>query len=91
MAELHKIHLRHFGFDEDSLDRVQVIEDAIREVGDRRARHAEALADSRAEKVAAQRERIKELESLGVGRAVKFAVGQRIRSRRAVGDEGKRP
>jgi hypothetical protein len=91
LAELHKIHLRHHGFDEESLDRVQEIEDAAHEAADRRTRHALALAASRAETVAAQRERIKELESLGVGRAVRFAVGQRLRARRTVDDEGSRP
>jgi hypothetical protein len=91
IAELHKIHLRHFGFDEDSWDRVEEIEDAAREAGDRRWRHAQALADSRGDTVARQRERIEELERLGVGRAVKFAVGQRLRARRTTNEEGMRP
>ena len=82
LAELHKIHLRHSDVDTDVQDRLQEIEDAAREAGDRRWRHAQALADSRGEIVARQQERIEELESLGVGRAVRFAVGQRLRARK---------
>jgi Family of unknown function (DUF6270) len=91
LAELHKIHLRHSGVDADLQDRVQEIEEAAREAGDRRWRHAQALADSRGEIVARQKERIEELESLGVGRAVKFALGQRLRARRAIDEEEAQP
>ena len=87
LAEMHKIHLRHSGVDADVQDRIREIEDAVRESGDRRWRHAKALADSRGEIMAEQRKRIEQLESLGVGRAVKFAVGQRWRTRRATDEE----
>ena len=87
LAELHKIHLRRSAVDADVQDRIREIEDAVRESGDRRWRHAQALADSRGETVAEQRERIEHLESLGVGRAVKFAVGQRLRARKAIDEE----
>jgi hypothetical protein len=87
LAELHKIHLRHSSLDPDVQDRMREIEDAVRESGDRRWRHAQALADSRGEVVAEQRARIEYLESLGPGRAVKFAIGQRLRARRATNEE----
>lgn len=91
IAELHKIHLRHFGFDDGSWDRVKQIEDAARGVGDLQRRHADALADSHAATVARQRERIDELEQLSVGRAVKFAVGQRLRTRKTTDKRGVKP
>jgi hypothetical protein len=91
LAELHKIHVRRTATDADLPDRVEAIEDAARESADRRWRQAQALAASRAETVTEQRQRIAELESLGVGRAVKFAVGQRLRARKAPDDQGTKP
>jgi hypothetical protein len=91
LAELHKIHLRRSDLATDVQDRIREIEDAARESGDRRWRQARAAADSYADTVAQQRERIDELERLGVGRAVRFAVGQRLRARRTPTDEGTRP
>lgn len=91
LAELNKIHLRHAGPGADVYERVEQIERAARESGERLARHAQALADRRGETVSRQRRRIEELETLGVGRAVKFAVGQRLRARKAGDEKGKRP
>ena len=91
LAELNKIHLRHAGPGADVYERVEQIERAARESGERLSRHAQALADSRGETVSRQRRRIEELETLGVGRAVKFAVGQRLRARKAGDEKGKRP
>ena len=91
LAEMNKIHLRHAGPDADVVARVEQIETAARESGERRWRQARTLADSRGETVSRQRRRIEELEGLGVGRAVKFAVGQRLRARKAVDEKGTRP
>lgn len=91
LAELHKIHLRHSGLDSDVLDRFAEIEDAAWESGERRRRHAQALADSRGRTTAQQQARIDHLESLGVGRAMKFAVGQRLRARRDTEEKGRKP
>jgi hypothetical protein len=84
LAEMHKIHLRHSSADTDLPDRIREIEDAVREVGEARLRPVRAVAARRARIVAEQRERIEQLESLGIGRAVKFAVGQRLRARKAI-------
>jgi hypothetical protein len=91
LAELNKIHLRHAGPGPDLDDRVAQIERAARESGERRWRQAQAVAEKRGEIVTRQRRRIEELEGLGPARAVKFAVGQRLRARKGAGGKGTKP
>jgi hypothetical protein len=55
---------------------------------DRPGRNAVRRSEAGARTITQQQERIEELESLSVGRAVKFAVGQRLRARKAVDEEG---
>jgi hypothetical protein len=88
LAELLKIDLRRTGVDADLQERIRLIEEAARESGNLRVRNAKRLSDSRGRTITQQQERIEELESLSVGRAVKFAVGQRLRARKAVDEEG---
>jgi hypothetical protein len=96
LAELLKIDLRRSDVDPELRERMAVVEAAAHEAGEVHRRHADELAASRGGTISEQRARIKaqrarmkeqrarieELESLGVGRALRFAVGQRLRARR---------
>ncbi|MCW2781079.1 MAG: hypothetical protein JWR35_1528 [Marmoricola sp.] len=84
LAELHKIHLssRLSAADDDLLARISEIEAAAREHGEQQAAVRDTLLAGQRERLGRQRGRIEELEGLGVLRAAKFALGQRIRSAR---------
>ncbi|RLV50457.1 hypothetical protein D9V37_00205 [Nocardioides mangrovicus] len=75
LAELLKIDLRRRGVDDDTWARLLAVQDASRE-------HGEVRAAALALEVEEKQARIEELESLGVARAAKFALGQRIRKAR---------
>jgi hypothetical protein len=80
MAELHKIALRH-RVDEDTWARVELIEAASREPAERRLGvEAAAVAEQR-RRLKRTRARVRELESLGILRSARFALGRRLRSR----------
>lgn len=82
LAELLKIDLSVRHVDPDLRDRVEVIEAAALEAGEVHRQHAAQLAAARGATITRQRERIQELESLGIVRGLRFAVGQRLRARR---------
>jgi hypothetical protein len=75
LAELDLVDLRR-SLPPDDLARVEAIAEAGRE-------HAAAYARQWDEALRAQEERIEELENLGALRAVKFALGRRVRQARA--------
>lgn len=91
LAELHKIHLRRTGLDDDLAARLAEIESAATEAGARREDRARRHAAGLEEQAAGLRARVTELESLGPARALRFAVGQQVRRLRARRhDEGDR-
>ncbi|MDQ6641345.1 MAG: hypothetical protein M3Y66_02500, partial [Actinomycetota bacterium] len=60
--------------------RLEQIEGAAREHGEQRRSVSERIVEAQNARLATQRSRIRELESLGPLSAAKFAVGQRVRS-----------
>ena len=82
LAELHKISLRH-RLDPRTWAEVELIEAASREPAERRLAVEQSVVDDRQGRLRNTRDRLRELESLGPLGALRFAVGQRVRARRA--------
>jgi hypothetical protein len=80
LAELLKLSLRD-RLDPDTLEQLRRIESAAAEASQRRLEVEQAANRTQARKLEESRERVRELENLGVARGVKFAVGQRLRRR----------
>ena len=81
MAEMHKISLRH-RVDAPTWHEIELIEAAAREPAERRLGLEAAVVGVQRDRLERQRARLEELEGLGVVRAARFAVGQRLRARR---------
>jgi hypothetical protein len=81
LAELHKLSLQAT-LDPTSLARLELIETASREPAERRLAVAQAVVEEQRETLERRAERVRELERLGPVRALRFAVGQRLRARR---------
>ncbi len=82
LAELHKISLRH-RLDPATWAEVELIEAASREPLERLLSVETAAVAAQRERLQRNRARVKELESLGLLGGLRFAVGQRVRARRA--------
>jgi hypothetical protein len=82
LAELHKISLRH-RLDPRTWAEVELIEAASREPAERRLAVEQSVVADRQGRLRRTRERLRHLESLGPLAAFRFALGQRVRSRRA--------
>ena len=82
LAELHKISLRPH-LDPATWSRIELIEAASREPAERRLAVEVATVAEQRERLRRSRDRVAELESLGVIGGARFAVGQRLRARRA--------
>ncbi|MCW2759960.1 MAG: hypothetical protein JWR85_161 [Marmoricola sp.] len=82
LAELHKLSLRH-RLDPASYAEVELIEAASREPAERRLAVAEAIVTDQGTRLERLRARVEDLETLGLVRGVRFALGQRVRARRA--------
>jgi len=82
LAELHKISLRH-RLDPLTWAEVELIEAASREPVERRLSVETAVVTDQHERLRRKRARVRQLESLGLVGGVRFAVGQRLRARRA--------
>jgi hypothetical protein len=81
LAELLKISLRD-RVDADLFARIELIEAASREPGERRLEvEANAVTDLR-RRLKLSKARVEELESLGLVEGLRFAAGRRLRSRR---------
>jgi hypothetical protein len=80
LAELLKLSLRD-RLDAETLAQVALIETAAAEPAERRLEVEVAANRAQAARLEESRERVQELESLGLARGVKFALGQRLRSR----------
>lgn len=87
MAELHKISLRH-RLDEATWARVELIEAASREPAERRLGVESAAVAEQRTRLKRTRARVRELESLGVVGAARFAIGRRLRARRGSKKQG---
>ena len=84
LAELHKISLRQ-RLDPTTLAALQTIETAAREPSERRLSVERGVVAEQERRLRRHRARVAELESLGPLRAARFALGQRLRSRRRRG------
>jgi hypothetical protein len=80
LAELLKLSLRD-RLDAGTLTQVGLIEAAAAEPAQRRLEVEEAATRAQAARLEESRDRVAELESLGLARSVKFALGQRVRAR----------
>lgn len=87
MAELHKISLRHH-VDDATWARVELIEAASREPAERRLGVESAAVVEQRTRLKQTRARVRELESLGILGAVRFAIGRRLRARRGSTKQG---
>jgi len=81
LAELLKLSLRD-RLDPDTLEQVALIETAAGEPAERLLEVERAATQAQTTRLEESRERVQELETLGVARSVKFAVGQRLRARK---------
>ncbi len=82
LAELLKLSLAS-RLDLDTLEQISRIEAAAAEPGARRLEVEEAANKAQRGRLEESQDRVRELESFGVTRSVKFAVGQRLRARSA--------
>ncbi len=88
LAELHKISLRG-RLDPETWAEVELIEAASREPAERRLSVETAALADKDERLKRNRARVKHLESLGLVGGLRFAVGQRLRARRASARQGR--
>ncbi len=82
LAELHKISLRD-RLDPETWAEVALIEAASREPAERRLSVETAVVTVQKKRLQRTRARVRQLESLGFVGGIRFAVGQRLRARRA--------
>ena len=80
LAELLKLSLRD-RLDDETRAQVELIEAAAAEPSLRRLEVERAANRAQATRLEESRDRVQELESLGLARGVKFALGQRLRAR----------
>jgi hypothetical protein len=80
LAELVKLSLRD-QLDEDTRRKLALVEAAAAEPAQRHLEIERAANEVQATRLERNRDRVQELESLGLARSVKFALGQRLRAR----------
>ena len=80
LAELVKLSLRD-QLDDATRQQLALIEAAAAEPAQRRLEIEQAANQAQAARLERHRDRVHELESLGLARSVKFALGQRLRAR----------